>query len=121
MSKPKYIIIEMPTPLELAEEVSKHIEGTDTEFYYPSGSVICHPSSPSDPQRPFRFSQPMLLCLRTPKVFGGTLAENLAQGRAGIPMAERAAAIGQAIKERETALLSEANPTKYNPPADNVQ
>jgi hypothetical protein len=71
-AKRKYIIIEMPTPMELAEEVSKHMEpvadeppftGTrhvDVYAYIPKGPFLCHPSVPHDPQRAFHFSQAMV-------------------------------------------------------------
>lgn len=79
-----YIIIEMPSPAELAEEVAKHMEPITEETpslsesrrltalsddkrkfvkvhaYIPHGSPICHPAAQSDPQKPFRFSQAMV-------------------------------------------------------------
>lgn len=77
MKLKKYIMATAGTPEALVEEVEKLMRGNEEEtldpnskvetawFYYPHGSVICHPACPPDPGLPLRFSQPMLLNLRT--------------------------------------------------------
>lgn len=121
MPKPQsYIIVEKPSPAELALAVSQlidaEIEGDDESesfVYQPVGSIICHPAPMVDPQKPWRFSQPMRLVElnhRYPQVAPRLSQTQIAGGPPSTLLNERQTALDQIRTEMEKAKKPDGGP-----------